>query len=142
MRHAAATVDNAARDLPCTGAALRLPDFIQFEIEAILVEWETFAAAQLPAAAEMKSLALRDHAKQILQAIARDIRRPQTEEAQTLKSMGRAPAASGYIRDGGRDTRASSRPKRVRHHPARGRVPSIARQRAAPLEGRRRRVFG
>jgi len=68
-----------------------LPDFIQFEIEAILLEWETFAAAQLPAAAEMKSLALRDHAKQILQAIARDIRRPQTEEAQTLKSMGRAP---------------------------------------------------
>jgi signal transduction histidine kinase len=68
-----------------------LPDFIQFEIEAILLEWETFAAAQLPAAAEMKSLALRDHAKQILQAIARDIRRPQTEEARTLKSMGRAP---------------------------------------------------
>jgi len=70
---------------------LRLPDFIQFEIEAILLEWETFAAAQLPAAAETKSLALRDHAKRILQAIARDIRRPQTEEAQTLKSMGRAP---------------------------------------------------
>jgi len=70
---------------------LRLPDFIQFEIEAILVEWEAFAAAQLPAAAEMKSLALRDHAKQILQAVARDIRRPQTDEAQTLKSMGRAP---------------------------------------------------
>jgi signal transduction histidine kinase len=70
---------------------LRLPDFIQFQIEAILLEWETFAAAQLPAAAEMKSLALRDHAKQILQAIARDIRRPQTEEAQTLKSRGRAP---------------------------------------------------
>jgi len=68
-----------------------LPDFIQFEIEAILVEWEAFAAAQLPAAAEMKSLALRDHAKQILQAVARDIRRPQTDEAQTLKSMGRAP---------------------------------------------------
>ena len=79
------------RSLPCTGAALRLPDFIQFEIEAILVEWEAFAAAQLPAAAEMKSLALRDHAKQILQAVARDIRRPQTDEAQTLKSMGRAP---------------------------------------------------
>ncbi len=70
---------------------MRLPDFIQLEIEAILLEWETFAAAQLPAAAEMKSLALRDHAKQILQAIARDIRRPQTDEAQTLKSMGRAP---------------------------------------------------
>jgi signal transduction histidine kinase len=68
-----------------------LPDFIQFEIEAILVEWEAFAAAQLPAAAEMKSLALRDHAKQILEAVARDIRRPQTDEAQTLKSLGRAP---------------------------------------------------
>lgn len=90
MRRAAATVDSAAGP-SLHGAALRLPDFIQFEIEAILLEWETFAAAQLPAAAEMKSLALRDHAKQILQAIARDIRRPQTEEAQTLKSMGRAP---------------------------------------------------
>jgi signal transduction histidine kinase len=71
--------------------AMRLPDFIQFQMEAILLEWEAFAAAQLPAAAEMKSLALRDHAKQILQAVARDIRRPQTDEAQTLKSMGRAP---------------------------------------------------
>jgi len=70
---------------------MRLPDFIQAEMETILLEWEAFAAAQLPAAAEMKSLALRDHAKQILQAVARDIRRPQTEEAQTLKSMGRAP---------------------------------------------------
>jgi signal transduction histidine kinase len=68
-----------------------LPDFIQFKMDTILLEWEAFAAAQLPTAAEMKSLALRDHAKQILEAVARDIRRPQTDEAQTLKSLGRAP---------------------------------------------------
>ena len=70
---------------------MRLPEFIRQEMEAILVEWEAFAAAQLPAAAQMKSLALRDHAKQILQAIERDIGRPQSDEAQALKSVGRAP---------------------------------------------------
>ena len=36
---------------------MRLADFIERYMEAILGEWEVFAAAQLPAAAEMGSLA-------------------------------------------------------------------------------------
>jgi signal transduction histidine kinase len=39
----------------------------------------------------MTPLALRDHARQILEAVARDLSTPQTKEAQAEKSMGRAP---------------------------------------------------
>jgi signal transduction histidine kinase len=70
---------------------MRLADFIRRDMEAILAQWEAFAAAQLPAAASMKSLALRDHAQQILEAVADDIERHQTREAQAQKSKGRAP---------------------------------------------------
>lgn len=68
-----------------------LSDFITEQMEAILSEWESFAAAQLPAAADMTSLALRDHAPDILEAIARDLTTPQTREEQSEKSKGRAP---------------------------------------------------
>ncbi len=70
---------------------MRLTDFIKLEMEPILSEWETFAAAQLPAAADMDSLALRDHAEQILRAIAKDISSAQNEEEREQKSKGRAP---------------------------------------------------
>jgi signal transduction histidine kinase len=39
----------------------------------------------------MTSLALRDHAKQILEAVAIDLSTPQTKQAQIDKSLGRAP---------------------------------------------------
>lgn len=70
---------------------MRLADFIVRDMEPILAEWEAFAAAQLPAAASMKRLALRNHAKQILEAVAKDIALPQTREDQVEKSKGRAP---------------------------------------------------
>jgi len=60
-------------------------------MEAILAQWEAFAATQLPAAASMKSLALRDHAKEMLQAVVKDLSTSQTQEAQAEKSKGRAP---------------------------------------------------
>jgi signal transduction histidine kinase len=69
---------------------MRLADFIEQDMEAILSEWETFAAAQLPAAADMDSLALRDHAEQILRSIAKDISSPQNDEEREQKSKGRA----------------------------------------------------
>jgi len=72
---------------------LRLPEFIRHNMESILVEWEAFAATLLPAAAEMTSTALRDHAKQILQAVAQDIGTPQSPHEQSEKSKGRAPKA-------------------------------------------------
>jgi signal transduction histidine kinase len=70
---------------------MRLAEFILRDMEAILKEWEAFAATQLPAAATMTPLALRDHAKQILLAIAKDLSTPQTKQAQAKKSKGKAP---------------------------------------------------
>ena len=70
---------------------MRLHDFILRDMESILVEWEAFAATLFPAAASMTPLALRDHAKQILEAVATDLSTPQTKQAQVDKSLGRAP---------------------------------------------------
>jgi len=70
---------------------MRLADFILRDMESILVEWEGFAATLFPAAASMTPLALRGHAKQILEAVATDLSTPQTKQAQTDKSLGRAP---------------------------------------------------
>ena len=70
---------------------MRLADFILRDMESILVEWEGFAATLFPAAASMTPLALRDHARQILEAVATDLSTPQTKQAQTEKSLGRAP---------------------------------------------------
>lgn len=67
---------------------MRLSEFIVGDMENILATWEAFAATQLPAAARMDSLALRDHAQQILEAVARDITAPQSRAEQTQKSQG------------------------------------------------------
>ena len=74
---------------------MRLNEFVLQNIEPILIEWETFAATLLPAAGGMNSLALRDHAQQILEAVAKDLASPQTRDAQSEKSKGRAPRLSG-----------------------------------------------
>lgn len=71
--------------------ALRLADFILHDMQRILARWETFARTQLPAAARMEPLALRDHAEQILQAVAKDLQVAQTRHEQMQKSMGLAP---------------------------------------------------
>lgn len=71
---------------------MRLADFILRNMEAIVAQWETFASSLLPAAANMNSPALRDHAQQILEAIAKDISAAQTRDAQIEKSQGRAPS--------------------------------------------------
>lgn len=70
---------------------MRLADFILSDMEAILAEWEAFAATRLPAAERMTPLALRDHAKQILQAVVKDLNTLQTRDDQAAKSMGLAP---------------------------------------------------
>ncbi|ASL42168.1 Bacteriophytochrome [Burkholderia sp. AD24] len=74
---------------------MRLADFILRDMEMILIHWEAFASTRLPAAADMKSPALRDNAEQLLQAIARDLSTAQTREAQIEKSLGLAPPMSG-----------------------------------------------
>ena len=74
---------------------MRLAEFILHHMEAILAEWEAFATTLLPGAAGMTSLALRDHAQHILQAVAKDLSTAQTREAQSEKSKGRAPEVVG-----------------------------------------------
>lgn len=70
---------------------MRLERFINERMEEILTEWEAFAQTLLPAASQMSDLALRDHARQILQAIALDIETFQNPAQQIAKSQGLAP---------------------------------------------------
>ncbi|RZF26683.1 sensor histidine kinase [Paraburkholderia sp. UYCP14C] len=71
---------------------MRLADFIIRNIEPILAQWEAFASTLTPAAGSMNSSGLRDHARQILEAVAKDISTPQTKQEQREKSLGHAPA--------------------------------------------------
>jgi signal transduction histidine kinase len=70
---------------------MRLADFILDNIEPILQAWEDFAKTITPASHGMDSAALRDHAMQMLHAIAADLRTPQTRKEQIAKSHGEAP---------------------------------------------------
>jgi len=72
-----------------------LADFIKENVGQILTEWEAFAVTLQPAAETMTALALRDHAKEILLAMARDIGAAQTASQQTNKSKGWAPNLGG-----------------------------------------------
>lgn len=74
---------------------MRLAQFILTNVDAIVQKWEEFAARQLPAAAEMDSAALRDHAEEILRAIAKDVETYQSREAQLQKSLGEKPVMVG-----------------------------------------------
>jgi signal transduction histidine kinase len=67
---------------------MKLSLFITENLEDILVEWEAFARSLLPPGQVMTSLALRDHATQILLAIAQDIESDQSDLAQAYKSKG------------------------------------------------------
>jgi signal transduction histidine kinase len=72
---------------------MRLSQFIIDNLESILIEWEAFAASLLAPDQTMTSLALRDHARQILLAIADDIETNQTALEQGYKSKGFVPIA-------------------------------------------------
>jgi signal transduction histidine kinase len=73
------------------GYQVRLADFIETNMSVILAEWEEFASSLLPAATGMDAAALRDHAEQILVAVAKDLRTVQSRLEQSAKSKGRAP---------------------------------------------------
>ncbi len=68
---------------------MRLADFILRDMERILVEWEAFATS-LVRSRGMDSLELRDHAGEILQAVAQDLRTAQSSDEQSRKSRGLA----------------------------------------------------
>ncbi len=67
---------------------MRLSAFIKVNVRIIVDDWEQFARTLLPAAGNLDSLALRDHAKQILLAIAEDISSWQSASDSVDKSHG------------------------------------------------------
>jgi signal transduction histidine kinase len=69
---------------------MKLAQFIDTHMDQILAEWESFARTLHPVADTMSHLALQDHAKQILLAIAKDMRSEQTDKEQADKSKGLA----------------------------------------------------
>lgn len=73
---------------------MRLADFIRAEIEPILQDWEAFAKTLL-SAKHMSKSGLRDHAKDMLLAIADDLDTPQSETEQVAKSKGHESVDDG-----------------------------------------------
>lgn len=72
---------------------MRLGAFILNHMPEILLEWDAFART-LDTSEEMSALALRDHAKPILEAIAQDMATPETAHEQFEKSRGLDPVDS------------------------------------------------
>lgn len=70
---------------------MRLSQFIVQNVDRIVDEWEEFAKTIEPAASSMDSAGLRDHAKVILLACARDMNTSQTKLEQAAKSKGEGP---------------------------------------------------
>ena len=70
---------------------MRLPDFIVQQVDRIVDEWEQFARSIAPETDSLTRLQLRDHAKSILLAAARDMRTAQTASEQAAKARGEGP---------------------------------------------------
>lgn len=87
---------------------MKLSRYIADHTEDILAAWDSFAQTLEPAATGMTHQSLRDHARQMLRAIAIDIDTVQNESEGVEKSLGHAPdtfpesAASihGTLREG------------------------------------------
>lgn len=67
---------------------MKLSSFIRSHIEAILSEWDAFARAHEPGEGGMSVTALRDHAREMLEDIAREMDTPQSAQARRRKSEG------------------------------------------------------
>ena len=81
---------------PERAASPSLADFILTNMDLILQDWEEFAQSLFPAAALSKRT-LQDHAKEILQAVAADIARPQSSQVQEDKSKKLTPDNSSAL---------------------------------------------
>lgn len=73
----------------------RFSAFLRENAESILCAWDEFAVTVVHEGEDLDTKGLRDHAAQILEAIARDLEQPQTSSAQAAKSRGQAPATPG-----------------------------------------------
>jgi signal transduction histidine kinase len=70
---------------------MRLADFIVANMDPILGEWVQFARSS-EVASTMDLESLRDHAREMLETMAKDLRSPQTGAEQIAKSRGEAAA--------------------------------------------------
>ncbi|WP_137807123.1 sensor histidine kinase KdpD [Pseudomonas sp. G(2018)] len=80
---------------------MRLSDFIKQEADRIVDEWEQFAKTITPAAEHLDRVALRDHAKAILLAAARDMIKPQSASEQMAKAKGEGPEKTPSLDEAG-----------------------------------------
>ena len=71
---------------------MRLSEFMLTNREAILAKWVEFAQSCLPTADRMDLAMLRDHASEMLDAMAADLNTPQTRLEQADKSEGKSDA--------------------------------------------------
>jgi len=69
----------------------RLAQFLSDELERILSEWDVFARS-IPSAGQLSVQDLRDHAKELLLVIAKDMTTAQTERERETKGKGNAPS--------------------------------------------------
>ena len=86
--------------------AHRLNGFIHNNMELILQAWEDFARTIEPPALTMDDTELRDHARQMLQAISADLAVPQSAQERSAKSRGLGKRGAG---DTAAETHAEAR---------------------------------
>lgn len=80
---------------------MRLPDFIRQQVDRIVEEWEHFASTLTPAAEYLDRVGLRDHARAILLAAARDMCKPQSVSEQMAKAKGEGPEKTPSLDEAG-----------------------------------------
>ncbi|TFH83881.1 sensor histidine kinase [Pseudomonas kribbensis] len=80
---------------------MRLSEFIRQHADHIVEEWEQFARTITPAAETLDQAALRDHARAILLAAARDMDTAQTASEQIAKAKGEGPEKTPSLDEAG-----------------------------------------
>ncbi|MFJ2712051.1 sensor histidine kinase [Pseudomonas sp. NPDC087346] len=78
-----------------------LSEFIVSNADLVVDDWEQFAQTITPAADFLDSPALRDHARAILLAAARDMHKPQTPGEQAAKARGEGPEKTPSLDEAG-----------------------------------------
>ena len=74
---------------------MKISTFITHHLEEILTEWEAFADNLGAVADQMSSQELRDHAKEILEFVARDIQKAESKRQTDAKSKGHKTNEAG-----------------------------------------------
>lgn len=73
---------------------MRLYEFIEHDMEAILQAWENFARSVETPLPPQDAAGLRNHSEKILRTVAADMRTTQTTHEQSEKAQGRGPVQS------------------------------------------------